>query len=124
MRKNRLSYALVDPASGGYSASRIASILMIVVDAVWTLACIKGLPPTAAYAPVSGFLGTCTSAAFAAYGLNSFANGWHRNIGEIASSVFSKTTTTSQVETGPPVVPGVEVSARPPGKRGPKEQGE
>jgi hypothetical protein len=103
VKKNRLNYAFVDPASGGYSASRIASLWMILIDTVWLWACIKGLPPAAAYGPVSTFLGTCTSVAFAAYGLNSFAGGWKHNVGEIASSVFSKTTTTSQVETGPPV---------------------
>ncbi len=96
MRKNRLSYAFVDPASGGYSASRMAPVWMIFIDTVWLVACIKGWPPVAAYVPVSAFLGTCTSVAFAAYGLNSFAGGWRHNIGEIATSVFSKTTTTSQ----------------------------
>lgn len=76
MKKNSPLYAFIDPSAGGYSASRMASIFMVVVDALWTTACTFGLPPTAAYAPVSSMLGIVTGAAFGAYGANSFARSW------------------------------------------------
>lgn len=102
MRKNRLNYALIDPGTAGYSASRIASIFMVVVDALWAATAVLGLPPKEAFVPISSMLSACTVAAFSAYGLNSAATAWRHTGEAIASSVFSKTTVTSQVDSGPP----------------------
>lgn len=76
MRKNRFPYIFFDPASGGYSASRVASIFMVIVDALWATMAVLGLPPKDAYGPVSSMLSACTVAAFGAYGANSFAKTW------------------------------------------------
>ena len=99
MRKHRFLYIFTDPASDGYSASRVASIFMVVVDALWALTAVLGLPPKDAFAPISSMLSACTVAAFGAYGVNSFARTWFQG----GSSV---------------------ISSRPPGRRGPKPEGE
>jgi hypothetical protein len=72
MKKSNLLYSFIDPNSGGYSASRMASIWLVVLDSLWVAACLLHIPPVASFAPVSSLLGTCTAAAFAAYGMNSF----------------------------------------------------
>ena len=77
MKKSSPIYALIDPASGGYSASRIASIVMILVDTAWAIAAVHGWPPKDSYGPVSSMLSAVTVAAFGAYGANSFARAWH-----------------------------------------------
>jgi hypothetical protein len=72
MKKTSLLYFLIDPAGGGLSASRLASLVMILLDAVWMIACILGYPPKEAYTPVSAMLGGVTGAAFGAYAANSY----------------------------------------------------
>ena len=76
MKKNRVGYAFIDPSSGGYSASRIASLWLIAIDMLWALAAVLGIPPKEALVPVSSMLSACTVAAFGAYGLNSFGRTW------------------------------------------------
>lgn len=73
MKKTSLRYIIIDPASGGTSASRLASLVMIFLDAIWMVACIEGRPPKESYTPVSAMLGGCTGAAFGAYAANSYA---------------------------------------------------
>lgn len=100
MIKSRLSYFFVDPASQGYSASRLASLFMIVVDTCWVATAVLGLPPKEAYVPVSSMLSACTVAAFTAYGVNSAASAWKQTGEAIASTVFRKTTTVTKDEGG------------------------
>jgi hypothetical protein len=72
MKKTSPIYLLIDPAGGGLSASRLASLVMIFLDAVWMIFCILGYPPKEAYTPVSAMLGGVTGAAFTAYAANSY----------------------------------------------------
>ncbi len=72
MRKTSPIYAFIDPSSGGYSASRTASLWLVIVDTIWMIVAILGLPPKEAYTPVSAMLSACTVASFGAYAANSY----------------------------------------------------
>jgi hypothetical protein len=98
MKKNRLSYFFVDPGADGYSASRLALLWLVLVDTGWAVACILGLPQKEAFVPVSTFLGTCTAAVCGVYAVNSGIGAWKNAAGEIASTVFRKTTTVTKDE--------------------------
>ena len=78
LRRHKIVEAIVDPSSRELSMSRIASGVMLLLDAVWLIVVIAGLPPHQAFAPVSSMLSACTVATFGAYGLNSFGGAWGR----------------------------------------------
>lgn len=95
-KRDSILYALRDAASDTYSASRIASLFMVLVDTAWMVTAVIGLPPKEAFVPVSSMLSACTVAAFSAYGLNSAASAWKQTGEAIASTVFRKTTTVTK----------------------------
>lgn len=78
LKRHRVVESLTDPSSKQLSMSRICSWCFFCLDLVWAAACIAGLPPKDAYAPVSNMLAVCTGAAFGAYGVNSFGGAWQR----------------------------------------------
>lgn len=82
MKKTSPLYMGFDPASGGWSASRVGSLVMIAIDLLWVIAAIKGWPPKEAYTPVSAMLGAVTGAAFGAYAANSYGRVRGPRVGE------------------------------------------
>lgn len=105
MKKNSPLQVFFDPSSRYPSASRVCSIIMCLTDIAWMVCCVLGLPSKEAYAPVSSMLGIVTGAAFAAYGVNSFA-------GPIVSGISNIVTT---IRGSAPKAPDAPPVVKPPG---------
>ncbi len=67
----KLVELITDPSSKELSMSRFLLPWMLLLDAAWAYAAVKGWPPKEALGPVSSMLGLCTGAVCGIYGLNS-----------------------------------------------------
>ena len=82
IKRHRLKEFIIDPSSREFSMSRICLPVILLIDFIWMLVCIKGVPPTGAMSPVSSMLGIATGAVCGVYGVNSGGGSFGRSFGQ------------------------------------------
>ena len=81
LHRRRFIELVIDPSSGQLSMSRLLLPWVLLLDAAWAYAAVKGWTPKDALAPVSSMLGVCTGAICGVYGLSTFKSGLSQMFG-------------------------------------------
>ena len=66
---------ILDPSVNKLSTSRLLLWVIIAVDILWVICCIKGYPPNYTVTPVSYMLGAITTALCGIYTVSTYSSG-------------------------------------------------